>query len=363
MANLFCWTYDIGSAVHGGTKATRDTGYFLLQSGWKSLDTTCSGSNFRRALQLGGHIVKLCRMPSDSIVLVQFPAYGIASRILLHVITRRFKSIVLVHDLESLRRKSAGSSEAALKQASFIIFTGKLQTRLADINHIPSTTLEAWDYRLEPAYRSPIWDPAGSILFAGNLSAGKNGWLYQSCPTRPGLLLYGNQYQKHLNSNDGDVYRGEFMPDQPRFEGPISWGLLWEGNATSRRTEGTTDGYYELFNQPHKLSLYLACGLPVIAWRKAAVSDFVKRHQCGILVDELEDIRTQLQKYSQAELLGFRENAVRLSARVRSGDFIRAAVSQFAPMTSTLNAEDTENERPPRSLAQFAPERPERIEQ
>src|ERR1700733_14875742 len=165
---LYCWTYDIGTAVHGGTKATRDTCYFLSEAGWKLLDTTCSGRNALRATQLTRHLVTLFRMPKESIVLVQFPAYGVVSKLLLQILIRRFNSIVLIHDLERLRRKSAGSPETVLKHASFIIYTGRLQTQLANLN-IPSATLGAWDYRLGTTFRGPAWDPCGPILFAGNL--------------------------------------------------------------------------------------------------------------------------------------------------------------------------------------------------
>jgi hypothetical protein len=325
---LYCWIYDIGSAVHGGSKATRDTCYFLSEAGWELLDTTCRGSNILRAIQLARHLISIFRMPSKSIIFVQFPAYGIASKFLLRIIVRRFKSIVLIHDLDRLRGRPDDSPEKTLKHASFIIYTGRLQARLVNLD-IPSTTLEVWDYRLESTQKNPAWDPSGPILFAGILAKKKNSWLYQKCAARPRLLLYGNQYERDANPN-GDDYRGEFAPDTPFFEGPISWGLVWDGNSTSRRSESNQYESYDRFNQPHKLSLYLACCLPVIAWRKAAISDFVQKHQCGILIDDLEDIGIQLKKYSQADLLSFRENAIRLSANVRSGHFIKQAANQFA---------------------------------
>jgi hypothetical protein len=280
-------------------------------------------------------------MPKESIVLVQFPAYGVVSKLLLQILIRRFNSIVLIHDLERLRRKSAGSPETVLKHASFIIYTGRLQTQLANLN-IPSATLGAWDYRLGTTFRGPAWDPCGPILFAGNLSKGKNGWLYQNCAARPKLLLYGNLYEKDRNPNVHDEYRGEFAQDEPVFEGPISWGLVWEGSSTSRRFESGEYEFYERFNQPHKLSLYLACCLPVIVWRKAAVADFVEKNQCGILVDDLAEISTELKRHSRADLESFRENATRLSTSVRSGYFIRQAVSRLLPLSRVSVPRDKE---------------------
>jgi hypothetical protein len=277
------------------------------------------------------------RMPKESVILVQFPAYGFASKILLQVILRRLKCVVLVHDLERLRGKSAGSSESELQLASFIIYTGRLQTQLANLD-VPSATLEAWDYRLDQTYQAPVWDPTGVILFAGNLSQKKNGWLYHKSVARPPLRLYGNRYRKDLNPNEGDDYRGEFAPDEPSFQGPISWGLVWEGSSTRRNSNDNEREYYERFNQPHKLSLYLACCLPVIAWRKAAIAGFIEEYKCGILIDDLEEIDAQIAKHSRTELLCFRENAIKLSAKMKSGFFIRKAVSQIiSDLTSCQN--------------------------
>jgi len=274
-------------------------------------------------------------MPSESLVLVQFPAYGVASKIILRILVRRLKTIVLVHDVDRLRQRSDGTPETVLKFASFIIFTGKFQAQLAKLS-IPSITLGAWDYRLEPGHQCPNWDRFGAILFAGSLSHEKNGWLYQDCPARPRLLLYGNKYKKELNPN-ADNYQGEFAPDSPLFQGPISWGLVWEGNSTSRRSESDHHQYYERFNQPHKLSLYLACGLPVIVWKKAAIADFVREHRCGILVDRLEEVNSEVRNHTEAEILRFRENAVALSAKVRSGYFIRQAVQHLTRPSANLD--------------------------
>jgi len=308
--------------VHGGTKATRDTCRFLSEAGWKRLDTTCSGPKLLRILQLGRHLVALLCLPRRSIVLVQFPAYGVASRLLYRFILCRFNSVALIHDLERLRGKSLGSSEGTLSSAAAIIYTGKFETQLPQ-REIPSAILGAWDYWTEGAFRIPSWSQSGSIVFAGNLSRSKNGWLYEECSARPCLLLYGNHYQRDANPNS-DRYRGEFSPDNPVFEGEISWGLVWEGRSSSRRSSDDVD--YERYNQPHKLSLYLACSVPVIVWRHAAAAQLVERERCGILVEGLEDIAFELEKYSSAEIQEFRQNAVRLSKLVRSGHFIKKAI-------------------------------------
>ncbi|NRO11242.1 Beta-1,6-galactofuranosyltransferase WbbI [Lactobacillus helveticus] len=58
--------------------------------------------------------------------------------------------------------------------------------------------------------------------------------------------------------------------------------------------DGWNTGNYLRYNDPHKLSLYLASGIPVIIWKKAAEAKFVEENKVGITVDSLEDYRRYL---------------------------------------------------------------------
>ena len=55
------------------------------------------------------------------------------------------------------------------------------------------------------------------------------------------------------------------------------------------------------YNTPHKLSLYIAAGLPVIVWKQAAVAAFVTKHEIGIAVESLTDVSERIQSLSDGE--------------------------------------------------------------
>ena len=56
-----------------------------------------------------------------------------------------------------------------------------------------------------------------------------------------------------------------------------NFGLVWDG--TSLDGCNGRYGEYLKFNNPHKTSLYLSCGIPVIIWKEAALADFVEEHK------------------------------------------------------------------------------------
>ena len=59
-----------------------------------------------------------------------------------------------------------------------------------------------------------------------------------------------------------------------------SFGLVWDG-MSSETCKGSF-GEYLRINNPHKTSLYLASGIPVIIWSKAALAEFIEKNKCGI---------------------------------------------------------------------------------
>ena len=114
-----------------------------------------------------------------------------------------------------------------------------------------------------PASRRAAGTGRGRSCFAGSLWPAKVAWLYRAEAPRPALLLHGHGYDAAQNAGLGDSFGGPFDPDNPVFEPPVGWGLVWDG---AKLDSGDTGLDYERFNQPHKISLYLACGLPLIVW-------------------------------------------------------------------------------------------------
>ena len=83
------------------------------------------------------------------------------------------------------------------------------------------------------------------------------------------------------------TYKGSFSPDNVSvIEG--SWGLVWDGD--SNTTCSGSYGEYLKINSPHKTSLYIVAGLPIIIWKYAALAQYVVRNNLGITIESLDDI-------------------------------------------------------------------------
>ena len=57
-------------------------------------------------------------------------------------------------------------------------------------------------------------------------------------------------------------------------------------------------GEYLQYNAPHKMSLYIRCGLPIIVWEKAGLAPFVKKNNVGICISSLTELEDILPKIS-----------------------------------------------------------------
>ena len=70
-------------------------------------------------------------------------------------------------------------------------------------------------------------------------------------------------------------YCGQYKPEElpEKLEG--GFGLVWDGDDLGACTG--VFGEYMKYNNPHKTSLYLASGLPVIIWEKAAMAKYIEK--------------------------------------------------------------------------------------
>nr|WP_314601828.1 hypothetical protein [uncultured Porphyromonas sp.] len=176
-----------------------------------------------------------------------------------------------------------------------------------------------WPYLL-PLER-PIGTPQSpniprQIVFAGNLT--KSAFLSQlSSLQNPNytIKLYGGGYTPNLAIEGFVSYHGIFTPDTPTIEG--DWGMVWEGNSLDA-CSGEIGDYLRMCAS-HKLSLYLAMGLPVIVWKEAAVAPFVENNNLGIALSNLYELEGRLSKMGVEEYSLIKQAVQQMSAKVRTG--------------------------------------------
>ena len=85
-------------------------------------------------------------------------------------------------------------------------------------------------------------------------------------------------------------------------------------------------GNYLRYNAPHKTSLYLSTGIPVIIWKKAALADFIVEHCVGMTVDSLEELDDVLTNITADDYKKMKLNAIKLARQIRSGYYSTQAV-------------------------------------
>lgn len=330
----YVWCHDIGGRVHGGTKAMKDTNTILINSGWQIYDTSCNGSALKKVTGLIRSLIKLMSMPTDNVFFVQLPQYGFVKRTLAHFIIRRFKSISLLHDIDSLRTVKGGTSEKLASCSDYLISTGRLHEYLPSMQKLHKfVQLEAWDYLLNLTREISVL-PGGQVIYAGSMGSRKSIAIFRPEIKRMPLVLYGTlaEPEKKLTS---DIYMGAFNSEDPNIDIDVSWGLIWEGGREDVNSLIGND--YEKINQPHKLSFYLACGIPVIVWSGSYIASYVTERKCGVVITTLDEIQTAILNISPLEFEQIRRNAQTIGLRLRQGMALKEALATlgFPSITAT----------------------------
>jgi glycosyltransferase involved in cell wall biosynthesis len=104
------------------------------------------------------------------------------------------------------------------------------------------------------------------------------------------------------------------------------FGLVWDGDSTT--TCSGDFGEYLQYNNPHKTSLYLRCGLPVIIWDKAGLADFIRDNKVGLCIDSLEHLEEALSNVTAQEYADMKSNALQVRNRLQEGYHTRQALER-----------------------------------
>ena len=188
------------------------------------------------------------------------------------------------------------------------------------------TVLGIFDYLLDEAPAGADEAYTKTVLVAGNLDPQKSGYLYrlgELAQTVP-VNLYGGNVAAD-QAADSLHYMGSFPPDElpARLRG--NFGLVWDGDSADTCSGQT--GEYLRINNPHKTSLYLAAGFPVIIWKQAALAPFITENGLGLAVDSLAELPSVLEGLSPADYTAIRQRVRDFGARLREGEYIRRALS------------------------------------
>lgn len=243
--------------------------------------------------------------------------------------------VFLIHDINSFRYHSDSTKEVALlnKADALIVHTEAMAALLSQHGvKTPMYVLGLFDYLSEdaPLDEAVLMDHRHEVIFAGNLV--KSQFLPSLCQTSFGDIrfrLYGVKKSLDFSPYQHIEYSGVFDSEHTAsITG--GWGLVWDGDSLDG-CHGAL-GEYLRYNLPHKLSLYLAAGLPVIVWKESAVAKMITEQCLGIAVDSLRTLPQTLADIDEQTYLGMVRQCRRVGEKLRIGamtlDAIRRATDK-----------------------------------
>lgn len=342
--------YKNGVNFTAGSKARDDVSEILMNRGYNKIyiDITNDRENETKLEKISSHrnIMKvwdkqLSILQAGDTLVIQFPVINhslFLTKVLKKLKRKNVTIALLVHDLEVLRMALKDNvkmkeklrikfEETRLLESSdyIIVHNEKMKEYFLNNNFSENklVNLELFDYLIPQEVYDQIneFKRSEPVVVAGALRRYKAGYIYR-LPENIKFNLYGIGFENENKKNIS--YKGSFLPDELIKNISGSFGLVWDGPSTST-CEGTYGKYLKI-NNPHKVSLYLAMGFPVAIWSQAALADFIIENQCGIVIDNLEDLNQMISSISEEEYDQLKNNAKRISDKVRHGYFVNKAI-------------------------------------
>ena len=322
-----------------GTKASADISTILVENGYRKLFfKTCGGSLLKQISEIFSSSIKLIvSAKRGSLVIYQYPIYskkGIFAFQFVRALLRMkgCRVVAFIHDLISARSgfKQKEEEVAELnKNDMLIVHSPQMEAWLKYAGcHKPCVKLGLFDYLVGKSNESPR-SLSYTITYAGILSNSKSGFIYQlkdiTRDSQIRFLLYGRNDSKD-SFGEGIEYSGLFSPDDvSSLQG--SWGLVWDGSSIDD-LEGQT-GVYQKINSPHKASLYLVAGLPLIVSSQAATAKIVVDNKLGITVNSLADLEKRISSVTEEDYADMIAHVNAYAKRLKTGQNLLTVLDQI----------------------------------
>ncbi len=331
------------SLFNAAGKAKTDCEYVFEKLGFKNLgfkQSSIPNSAIGTIKNFFGIFFALLKLPRRSIIVTQYPNNKFRGMILYFSKLKKCKIITLVHDVRILKGRTK-DAEAELNQIItsdvIIVHNPSMKQWFLDQGvTIPIIVLEIFDYISEkkPAQNADRnINNTYDIAYAGGFGDGKNSYIFDFDVlenSNYNLRLYGIGFDPNKRKVEEEQsvvhYEGVFKSDEVAYKIESDFGLVWDGISTE--TCSGNYGAYLKFNNPHKTSLYLLCGLPIIIWDKAALAGFVQDNNIGITVANLKDLNKVLGELSAEEYQKMKQNVADIQTKVMEGYFVETAVKK-----------------------------------
>lgn len=317
--------------LNAGYKAKMDIRKVLRNEGFRPIDIK-ETFKFDKIPEYFRLIKKLRHIDKGSEVVLQSPVYSFFNKkfmggFLRALKKRELKLILVIHDLESARfREGEDGRELETRLFSIcqkiIVHNSAMKKYILEhflIDEKKLIELGIFDYLCDETERERSLDDG--VAIAGNLSPEKSGYIYDLLYKGTRLNLYGAGFR-----GDDEFYKGSFLPEElpENLEG--AFGLVWDGESIDE-CKGVT-GEYLRINNPHKASLYLASGLPVIVWSRAAIAPIVLKYNLGMVTSSLKYLKDAMLTVDSESYNEMLKSVKGFGKDLREGYFILNAIKR-----------------------------------
>lgn len=263
---------------------------------------------------------------TKDLVVIQFPFINS-----IKALSKAENKIGIVHDVEGIRYNDKEILNREITTLNsfkvLIVHNEKMKNYLIE-NGLTTkcVVLEFFDYLNDNANEAKKEFNKDNIQIAypGNWSKNKAKFLYDLDENKMNFRInvYGPNTENDKLSNKKVEYKGSYSPDMivNKIEG--DFGLVWSGDV-DENDGNQGEKFYNRYNTPHKLSCFIAAGMPVIVWENAAISDVVKKYNIGYTINSIYDINNlDFSNYNDIKM-----NVTELSKKISNGYFTKKAMN------------------------------------
>ncbi len=314
-------------------KARADIGYFCERAGFDILDVKYRHSKLaplRSFYKMVNHIKALKYIDKGDNVWFEHPEpllYVFYVLFLKLLKTKQCKIYFITMDLHYLLYKQNMQKEIRLLNLSdFTILHAQNMKKLA-VKYGAKCKMECLhffpyhttDKMIE---EEKLLNMKNIVAFAGSLS--NSDFLYDFLRLEfrnIKVRFYGFNANVDLTPYKDKSYMGKFAPNEVSSI-ESGWGLVWNGTSIDS-LQGML-GEYLKYNAPHKMSLYLVAGIPVITHKDCGLAHIVEDKKLGLVVNSLRELDEKIASLSLQDYKIFVANAQQYGKYIREGgDFMQ----------------------------------------
>ncbi|MVN21006.1 hypothetical protein [Mucilaginibacter arboris] len=324
-------------AVNDCTKILEKQGYELIQLNFYKHKYLIFVNLIKILFQL---IVIILKIKPRSLIIIQYPLFGLKGYFKVFIKLLKFRDCFfacMIHDLDSLRFQKSNqkvSYEISNLNAYDVLIThNDNMTQWLKSKSIKAEiiVLGIFDYLYtneNEFNRLSIFSKGKKdVVIAGNLAKGEYIYDLDSISKNIYFRLYGPGLNlKRLEKQEHVIWEGTFSAEDLVEKLKGSFGLIWDGN-NIEQCDGLY-GNYIAYNNPHKISLYLASGLPVILPNNAALSKFVLENGIGIVINNLIELSDIIDKINVDQYEAMLKNIDSIKSKLKVGYFFQTAIEQ-----------------------------------